>query len=213
MTPCAPPQETTSRGSPAKLTDQSKFIVKPLEKEDRAAFQCGEEALDSYFREHASRDMANGLAAVFIVVPKDDPKTIAGFFTLSSQQIACDILPEQLRKKTGRHKSVGATLLGRMAVAKELQNQKLGRFVLFAALYEAWKATQHVSCFAVVIDAKTEKVVPFYEKYGFRRLEANRLMLPMKTIEVLVGSPAAKTNATATSPAQASPNPHPGVCK
>jgi GNAT superfamily N-acetyltransferase len=215
MAPCAPPQETTSRGSPAKLTDQSKFIVKPLEKEDRAAFQCGEEALDSYFRERASRDMANGLAAVFIVAPKDAPKTIAGFFTLSSQQIACDILPEQLRKKTGRYKSVGATLLGRMAVAKEFQNQKLGRFVLFAALYEAWKSTQHVSSFAVVIDAKTEKVVPFYEKYGFRRLEANRLMLPMKTMEVLIGSPEAKTTATAApaspAPAQAGPNPHPGA--
>jgi hypothetical protein len=84
------------------LTDQSKFIVKPLEKEDRAAFQCGEEVLDSYFRERASRDMAHGLAAVLIVPLKDDPKTIAGFFTLSSQQIACDILPEQLRKRTGR---------------------------------------------------------------------------------------------------------------
>jgi GNAT superfamily N-acetyltransferase len=218
MTPCGPPRETTSRGSPAKLTDQSKFIVKPLEKEDRAAFQCGEEALDRYFRERASRDMANGLAAVFIVVPKDNPKTIAGFFTLSSQQIACDILPEQLRKKTGRYKSVGAILLGRMAVAKQFQNQKLGRFVLFAALYEAWKSTQHVSSFALVIDAKTEKVVPFYEKYGVCRLEANRLMLPMKTIEVLVGSSAAKTTTTATaaaptspSPAQAGPNPHPGA--
>jgi|HubBroStandDraft_6_1064221.scaffolds.fasta_scaffold127920_1 hypothetical protein len=28
-----------------------------------------------YFRERASRDMATGLAAVFIVVPKETPKT------------------------------------------------------------------------------------------------------------------------------------------
>jgi|SRR5580658_1333878 GNAT superfamily N-acetyltransferase len=190
MTPCALPQQTTSRGSPPKLTDQSQYFVKPLEKEDRAAFQCGEEALDSYFHERASRDMTNRLAAVFIVVPANGPKIIAGFFTLSSQQTPCEILPEELRKKTGRYKSVGVTLLGRMAVAKEFQKQKLGRFVLLAALHEAWKATRHVSSFAVVVDAKTEKVVPFYEKYGFRRLEGNRLMLTMKTIEDLIGGPA-----------------------
>jgi GNAT superfamily N-acetyltransferase len=170
------------------LKDQRKYIVKPLEKESRAAFECGEEALDKYFHERASRDRQNGLSAVFIVVPQNDPETIVGFFTLSSQQITCDILPEELRKKTGRYKTAGVTLLGRMAVAKEFQNQKLGRFILFAALYEAWKATSHVGSFAVVVDAKTENVVPFYEKYGFRRLEANRLMLPMKTIENLVGA-------------------------
>jgi len=132
--------------------------------------------------------MKNGLSAVFIVVPQNDLNTIVGFFTLSSQQITCDILPEGLRKKTGRYKAVGVTLLGRMAVAKEFQNRKLGRFILFAALHEAWKATSHVSSFAVVVDAKTENVVSFYEKYGFCRLEANRLMLPMKTIEDLVGA-------------------------
>lgn len=186
------------------MTEQTKYLVKPLEREDRAAFQCGEEALDRYFHERASRDMTNGLAAVFIVVPEDAPKTIAGFFTLSSQQISCDILPEELRKKTGRYKSVGATLLGRMAVAKEFQNQKLGRFVLLAALHEAWKATWHVSSFAVVVDAKSEKVVPFYEKYGFRRLEGNRLMLAMKTVEDLLGGSAADNIAAAPESPQAS---------
>jgi len=199
MTPSALQQQTFSGGSPAKLTDQPKFIVKPLENEDRAAFQCGEETLDRYFRERASRDMANRLSAVFIVVPENDHKTIVGFFTLSSQQTACDILPEELRKKTGRYKAVGVTLLGRMAVAQEFQNQKLGRFVLFAALYEALRSMKHVSSFAVVVDAKTEKVGPFYEKYGFRRLEGNRLVLPMKTIEELVGGEADQA-ATAAAP-------------
>jgi predicted N-acetyltransferase YhbS len=182
------------------LTDQTKYIVKPLEKKNRAAFQCGQEALDKYFPERASREMRNGLSAVFIVVPENAPDTIVGFFTLSSQQIACDILPEELRKKTGRYKAVGVTLLGRMAVAKEFQNRKLGRFILFAALHEAWKATSHVGSSAVVVDAKTETVVPFYEKYGFRRLEGNRLTLPMKTIEDLVGAGEAGKTGTAAPP-------------
>jgi len=43
------------------------------------------------FRERASRDMSNRLSAVFIVVPENDPKTIVGFFTLSSQQTDSDL--------------------------------------------------------------------------------------------------------------------------
>jgi predicted N-acetyltransferase YhbS len=183
---CVRQRKAISAWSLPRLTDHPKYIVKPLEDENRAAFQCGEEALDKYFRERASRDLANHLSAVFVVVPKDDPKTVVGFFTLSSQQTACEILPEELRKKTGRYKVVGVTLLGRMAVAREFQNQKLGRFLLFAALHQACKAKKHVISFAVVVDAKTEKVVPFYEKYGFRRLEGMRLIMSMDTIEKAV---------------------------
>ena len=165
------------------MTNRERFIVKPLEGEDRAAFHCGDEEIDKYFHERASRDMREKLAAVFLLVLKEDPKTIIGFFTLSSQQTTCADLPEELRKKTGRYRVVGVTLLGRMGVAKEFQGQKYGEHVLFGALHEAWKATKHVMSFAAVVDAKSESLVSFYEKYGFRRLEGRRLIMPMKTIE------------------------------
>jgi predicted GNAT family N-acyltransferase len=165
------------------LTNEVGFIVKPLEGEDRAAFHCGDEAIDKYFHERASRDVREKLAAVFLLVLEKQPKTIIGFFTLSGQQITCEDLPEELRKKTGRYKVVGVTLLGRMGVAKEFQGQRFGERVLFAALHQAWKATQHVMSFAVVVDAKSESLISFYEKYGFCRLERMRLIMSMKTIE------------------------------
>lgn len=168
------------------MKENSEYLVKPLEGEDRAAFQCGDEAIDQYFHERASRDMREKLAAVFILVSRTNPETIVGFFTLSGQQVACADLPEDIQKRTGRYKVVGVTLLGRIGVAKEFQGQKHGRRLLFAALYEAWKATRHVMSFAVVVDAKSENVVPFYERYGFRRLEGVRLIMPMKTIEKVV---------------------------
>jgi hypothetical protein len=37
--------------------------------------------------------------------------------------------------------------------------------------------------FGVVVDAKSEVVVKFYQKFGFVRLSSGRLMLPMRTIE------------------------------
>ena len=179
-------RKITSERSEDNVKENSEYIVKPLEGEDRAAFQCGDETIDQYFHERASRDMREKLAAVFILVSTADPETIIAFFTLSGQQVTCTDLPEDLCKKTGRYKVLGVTLLGRMGVAREFQGQKYGRRVLFAALYEAWKATRHVMSFAVVVDAKSENVVPFYERYGFRRLEGVRLIMPMKTIEKVV---------------------------
>jgi len=54
------------------------FCLKPLEGEDRAAFQCGDEAIDQYFHERASRNMREKLAAVFILVSRANPETIIG---------------------------------------------------------------------------------------------------------------------------------------
>ena len=179
-------RKITSNWLATNVKANSEYIVKPLESEDRAAFYCGDEAIDQYFHERASRDMREKLAAVFIVVTRANPETIIGFFTLSGQQVTCADLPEDLRKKAGRYKVLGVTLLGRMGVAREFQGRRHGQRVLFAALHEAWKATRHVMSFAVVVDAKSEHAIPFYEKYGFRRLEGTRLIMPMKTIEKVV---------------------------
>src|ERR1017187_1713506 len=80
-------RKTTSGRSATKVKENSEYLVKPLEGEDRAAFQCGDEAIDQYFHERASRDMREKLAAVFILVSRTNPETIVGFFTLSGQQV------------------------------------------------------------------------------------------------------------------------------
>ena len=54
------------------------------------------------------------------------------------------------------------------------------------ALKRALGSTTAVASFAVVVDAKGEHVVRFYEKYGFMKLAANRYFLPMKTVRQLL---------------------------
>lgn len=165
------------------MNDEPKYIVKPLGDENRAAFHCGDTALDNYFHQRASRDVREKLSAVFILVTKDAPDTILGFYTLSAQQVVVDELPETLRKKTGRYDRLGVTLLGRLAVAANQQGKKLGAFLLVDALRRALVGTKHVMSYAVAVDAKHEHVAEFYRKFGFIPLSGNRLILPMNTIE------------------------------
>jgi predicted GNAT family N-acyltransferase len=162
-----------------------KYTVQPLGDQGRAAFHCGNKDLDSYFLERAVRDIRENLSAVFVLLAEDNPRTVLGYYTLSSQDIEAENLPEKLRKHTGRYKRIGVTLLGRLAVSQEQQGKKLGELLLLDALRRSLESTRQVSSFAVVVDAKEERVVKFYEKYGFIRLSGNRLFLPMKTIRQL----------------------------
>jgi predicted N-acetyltransferase YhbS len=157
--------------------------VKPLGQEDRAAFVCGDSELDRYFHERASRDVREKLSAVFILVAKDNPQVVLGYYSLSAQHIDASEIPDELKRRSGKYRRLGATLLGRLAVAKEHQGKDLGSLLLVDALRRSWEGTKSVMSFAVVVDAKGDNVVKFYEKFGFVRLSSNRLMLPMKTIE------------------------------
>ena len=166
------------------MTQEPRYAVQPLGKQNRAAFHCGDKELDSYFLERASRDMREHLSAVFVLVTEDDPETVLGYYTLSSQEIHVDILPEPLQKRTGKYKRVGATLLGRLAIPQSAQGKRLGAFLLLDALKRALENAAAVASFAVLVDAKGEHVVKFYEKYGFVQLTANRYFL-MKAVRQL----------------------------
>jgi len=155
---------------------------------DRAAFSCGMEALDLYFHRQIGQDAARRIAAAFVLVPADDQlsEVVAGYYTLSSLSLHGVELPANLAKKLPSRSPIGVTLLGRMAVSKELKGKRLGEFLLMHALERAWLASQQVASWAVVVDSKAD-AREFYLKYDFQPLpsQPNRLFLPMKTIEGL----------------------------
>lgn len=160
------------------------YRVEPLNTQhQRAAFNCGTAELDSYLQRQARQDLDRDLAAVFVLT--DDGETLAGFYTLSAHSIAAAELPQDSAKKLPRF-PLPVTLLGRMAVSKALQGERLGEFLLMHALERAWMASQQVGSWAVVVDAKAG-VREFYLKYGFIPFPSNfsRLFLPMRTIEIL----------------------------
>jgi hypothetical protein len=90
------------------IADKSKYNIEPLGDHDRAAFSCGDASLDRYIREQASQDVKRGLASVFVITAKDDPKQILAYYTLSSGELKLDQLPEEIAKKAGKYGHVGS---------------------------------------------------------------------------------------------------------
>lgn len=169
------------------IADKSNFNIEPLGDHDRAVFSCGNAALDRYIREQASQDVKRGLAAVFVLAPKAEPKTIAAYYTLSSRELKIDQLPAEFAKKAGRYGYVGVTLLGRMAVAEKHKGTGLGALTLMNALEKSLIASREVASWAVFAEAIDDPAAAFYRKYGFVELpgENRKLFLPIRTIAKL----------------------------
>lgn len=159
--------------------------IEPLDRKrhDRSTFSCGVPALDAYLQRQAAQDMEKHAAVVYVAVI--EPPVIAGYYTLSQFSVDLVQLPEALAKRLPRYPVVPATLLGRLAVSRPLQGQRLGEILLFDALHRSLLQSVHLASTGVIVDSKSESATAFYQQYGFTQIlnSSNRLFLPMKTIE------------------------------
>jgi GNAT superfamily N-acetyltransferase len=164
------------------------YRIDPLGKpHDRQAFTCGVDSLDGYLKTQASQDMKRKSTAVFILSsaesPEKIPTTILGYFSLSAYALEQDVIPEVARRHLPRYPMVGATLIGRLAVASAWQGRGLGAVLLSEALRKAYENAAVVGSSMVVVDALDESAANFYARSGFLKLpDSMRLILPMATI-------------------------------
>ena len=166
--------------------DEPRLVVEPLgAHHDRAAFSCGEPALDGYLQRQASQDIRRRVAQVFVAVG-DAPEKIAGYYSLSAASFEKDQLPPALAKRLP-HYPVPAAVLGRLAIDRAQQGRGLGEILLVDAIRRVVRASATIAVYAIIVDAKTERAQAFYERYGFRTFasEPRRLFLPLETFEKL----------------------------
>jgi len=151
------------------------------EEHDQVSFTCGVESLDRYLKTQAGQDVRRKENAVFILSEVSEPTHVLGCYTLCAMAIAQGEVPEAARKYIPRYPLVSATLIGRLAVAKERQGQRLGAVLLADALQRAFDSASTVGSSMVVVDALDEAAAGFYAAHGFVRLpDSPRLVLPMR---------------------------------
>ncbi|GHV87369.1 hypothetical protein AGMMS50255_6650 [Spirochaetia bacterium] len=75
-------------------------------------------------------------------------------------------------------------LIGRLAVDLKFQKQNFGQILLADALQSIVTLSKKAGGYCVIVDAKNERVKPFYEKYGFKPVidDELRLYLPLSAI-------------------------------
>jgi len=161
------------------------YLVEPLSaaKHRRDEFSCEEHELTEFLHRRALLEMEARASACFVLVPKDDPGRIAGFYTLSAATVSLARLPLELTTELPKYPNLPATLLGRLARDRNFRGAGLGDLLLVSALRRSLGSTSSVGSVAVVTDPKNAKAEDFYRKYGFRSLGGGRRMfLTMKEI-------------------------------
>jgi len=140
---------------------------------DRAAFDCGSQALNRYLREQVGQDVRHRVAACFVALAGD--KRIAGYYTLASASLWLADLPASIGKKLPRYPSVPAVRMGRLAVDRAVKGQGLGGALLADALARAARA--EIAAHALMVDAKDDAAASFYRHHGFIALPNSPLTL------------------------------------
>ncbi|MBV8817330.1 MAG: GNAT family N-acetyltransferase [Acidobacteriaceae bacterium] len=110
---------------------------------------------------------------------------VVGYYTLSAYAIRLAELPPETSKKLPKYPLLPATLLGRLAVSKVHQGQKLGQILLMDALCRAWKNTKQIASIGVVAEAIDETARKFYLRHEFIPFAEHpqKLFISMRAIE------------------------------
>lgn len=185
------------------------YTFEPLDssRHDRAAFSCGEPALDTYLKIQASQDMKRDLALCWVLCEQGSTEIIA-YYTLTPCSVEVAALPRELARSAGRYHTVPAVLLGRMGVDTKHRGQGIGGHVLLDALRRCLRAGFAVKL--IVVDALHETAAGFYLHHGFKRLREDaplRLYVPMTYVRTLfpAEAPAEDGETPPTAPREADP--------
>ncbi len=150
----------------------------------RNEFDCGDVDLDRYFKTQVTQDIRRHVAHCFVAV--NGLGQVVGYYTLAASSVLLADLPQALAKKLPQYPTVPVARMGRLAVTQSAQHLGLGSALLADALTRVFQA--EVAAYAMVVDAKHEDAVQFYEKYGFKQFSSQplSLWLPMNAVIALV---------------------------
>ncbi len=146
---------------------------------DRAGFSCGVPALDRYFRELVTQDIRRRVTNCFVAL--DHAGKVAGYYTFAATSLPLPELTPEQAKRLPRYSSFPACLIGRLAVDQQFRGRGLGSSLIVDAITRTMRAEPAI--FALIVDAKDEMALGFYEHLGFYRFASRPMTLYLPIAE------------------------------
>lgn len=138
--------------------------------------------LDRWLKAWARHNEAAGGSRSYVSVT-DDTGHVAGYYCLSASSIARSEAPGSLARNMSD--PIPVALLGRLAVDRRHAGVGLGSSLLQDAVLRAIQASETLGIRALVVDAIDDTVVPFSERFGFRRFPGLRRILYLRIADAL----------------------------
>ena len=152
---------------------------------DRSGFDCGNAVLNDWLSKRVTQFEQRDLSRTYVAV-RPGERQVCGYYALSNHRVSYQALPREQTRGLPRI-DIPVILLGRLAVDRTVQGQRLGEFLLIDVLRRSAHLAEQIGIRAIEVDAIDAAAREFYLKYCFVPLRDDRqhLFLPMQTIRKL----------------------------
>lgn len=176
-------------------SDAARYIIEPFdpEKHDRAAFSCGVEQVDNYFKKTANKLHKTGNVRLYVM--RTAESEIIGFYAINAHALDYTDLPKKYARTRPGHGNIPAAYISMIGRDERFRGGGFGGDLLIDALLKIAQAADHLGLAVVMLDVldcgdpgRTERRKALYEGYGFRSLAAEplRMFLPMATVRMVI---------------------------
>ncbi|WP_413062272.1 GNAT family N-acetyltransferase (plasmid) [Sphingomonas carotinifaciens] len=170
------------------------IVIEPFDpaKHDRAAFCCGVDQVDNFFRRTANKLTKAGNVRTFVMVGSGGE--LIGFYATNAHAIDYTELPARFARTRPAHGSIPGAYISMIGVDRRFQGQGYGGDLLVDCLKRLAVAADVLGIAVVMLDVldcgdpeSVAKRLALYLAYGFEPLASNglRLFLPMATVRAL----------------------------
>jgi ribosomal protein S18 acetylase RimI-like enzyme len=171
------------------------ITIEPLDpaKHDRAAFSCGVEQVDNFFKKTANKLSKADNLRVFVMTHEDG--RVIGFYALNTHSIDYSALPDKFARSRPGHGSIPAIYISMIGRDEKFRGGGYGGDLLIDCLTRIARVAENVGVAVVVLEVfdcgnpeRTEKRRALYLEYGFLPFHSNemRLFLPIATVRTLI---------------------------
>ncbi|MDQ5767506.1 GNAT family N-acetyltransferase [Thiothrix subterranea] len=160
----------------------------PLNKShQRAAFDCGDAALNHYLQTTARQHQDKGISRTYVLVDEAQPERILAYMTLTVCEVLVEQLPPEWVKKYPNR--IPAAKLARLAVSKDCQRQGYGAYLLVEAMQKTLDVNEAMGLAGLFVDAKHAAARQYYLQFGFLAApdQLENLFMPLKAIRASLG--------------------------
>lgn len=175
--------------------NDARLIIEPFdpEKHDRAAFSCGVDQVDNFFKKTANKLAEAGNLRVYVMLGIGGE--VIGFYAINAHAVDYQELPKAYARTRPGHGSIPAAYISMIGVDQRHTGHGYGADLLADALRRIAIASENLWIAVVVLDVLddgnpnlTARRKKLYEGYGFMPFKSAqlRIFLPVATIRVML---------------------------
>lgn len=125
-------------------------------------FDCGRNTLNEWLIKRAIKNQDSGASRTFVICSQ---KKVIGYYTLASGSVERLNTPKVISRNMPE--SIPVTVLGRLAIDKQFQKQRLGSALLKDAIQRTALIAKDIGIRALLVHALDDQAKAFYLQYGF----------------------------------------------